>query len=143
MATAYRRMPSKRAIRPGMVRRAWLEPLDLLSLEREIFGGLKRPQSEPTEREQALVPCQSQVLAELPVSVPDSRELAPAKSVLTRSRKPRAAKTTPRKAAEEVSAVFCPVAVLRIRESELALKNGVSSKLMQQLKELLENAAGR
>lgn len=44
------------------------------------------------------------------------------------------------KSLQEEASVFRPVAVLRIGEAELSLTNGVSSRLMRQLKELLGNA---
>jgi len=115
--------------------------------EREIFGGLKRPQSEPVESEQALVLHQSQALVELPVSIPDRRELSvpdcqalTPKEINRMQAAPPDSRPAAQKSLQEEASVFRPVAVLRIGEAELSLTNGVSSRLMRQLKELLGNA---
>ena len=118
--------------------------------EREIFGGLKRPQSALSESEQALVPCQRQTLVELPVGAPDNPELSIPKghALALNERKrlqaaPPDAKPAAQNDTQDDASAFRPVAVLRIGGAELSLTNGVSSRLVRQLKELLGNAEGR
>ena len=150
MAAADRGMPRKRAVCSGMVRSVWMQPLNLLPLGTRDFYGLKRPQSALSESEQALVPCQRQTLVELPVGAPDNPELSIPKGhplALNERKRLQAAPPDAKPAAQndtqDDASAFRPVAVLRIGGAELSLTNGVSSRLVRQLKELLGNAEGR
>ena len=84
--------------------------------ERELFGRIKKPPGETdlAVRSELLPAAKKQELVEIPVV----EETAPAIS----------------------ESGFCPVAVVRVGGIELSLSNGVSSKLMKHLKELLRYA---
>ena len=89
--------------------------------EREIFGRIRKsPLSEPeadTDSE-ALIPVSRQTLAEIPVA---GEGEAPQQ-------------------AQVITTAFHPVAVVRMGTVELSLTNGVSPKLMKQLRDLLSHA---
>ena len=88
--------------------------------EREIFGKIKKtPLTEAEEKtgSKALIPVSGQTLVELPVG--GAGEESQQTQVLT--------------------SAFRPVAVVRMGTVELSLTNGVSPKLMKQLKELLSH----
>ena len=89
--------------------------------EREIFGRIKKTPLSATETDtgsEALIPVSGGTLVELPVG---------------------GAGEEPQQAQILMSA-FRPVAVVRRGTVELSLTNGVSPKLMKQLKELLSHA---
>jgi len=86
--------------------------------ERELFGKMKKPATttELVIRSESMLATTGPEMVELPVSVGE---------------KTATAKEEP---------VFCPVAVVKVGELELALTNAVSPKLMKHLRKLMPYA---
>ena len=108
--------------------------------EREVFGELGVQPEEPGPPCTAIAPTPVQSLVEIPVAALGGQALAPAEANQMTVRPPRTRKTAAHKSSPEEAPVFRPVAVLRIGEAELSLTNDISSRLIRQLKELLDNA---